>query len=160
MKRKLRDLENKKMRKKSKLDKILSLYKQMMDLHVKIAPESYMMEKNYKKIVVDKLSDRWLYEHRVNNKLIGMAMYYVRDTPNKIKTCFITDFVIDKPKRGKGHGKAMLKELHTIAEKMGCKQIHLLVAFKNLPAKMLYESFGYQPTTVRMYKELSCPPKQ
>jgi len=132
---------------------IESLYKQMMELHVKIAPESYTLERNYKKIVMDKLIDSFLYEYKIDGELVGMAMYYLHKTPKR-KTFVITDLVVDEACRGRGHGSKMLYELHAIAKKKKCNQIQLMVANKNIPAKTLYESYGYKPSAVRMYKEI------
>ncbi len=130
-----------------------SLYKQMLDLHVNIAPESYSTIKNYKKYIEEKLKSHKLYEHIVDKKLVGFAMYYIHKTPKR-KTMCITDFAVDESERGNGHGKKILNELHNIAKTKKCNQIQLMVAFKNIPAKTLYESFGYKPSSMRMYKEI------
>lgn len=140
-------------RKADKMPTVADLFKQMMDLHVKIAPESYTLKKNYKKFVEEKLNIRDLFEYRIENKLVGMAMYFIHPI-EKRKTFFITDFVIDKKFRRKGHGRKMFKALLAIARGMNCDQIQLTVASKNLPARMLYESFGLKPTVINMYKEI------
>ena len=55
---------------------------------------------------------------------------------------------------GRGYAKALVREAINIAEKNGIKAIRLDVLEGNIPAEMLYSSFGFQYTdTVRMYYE-------
>lgn len=132
---------------------VLSLYKQLMDLHVQIAPESFSSQKNYKLSLKNKLEKYKLYTYTVNDKIIGIAIYFIHKT-TKRKTMFITDFIIDESERGKGFGKKLLKKLHDLAKSLKCNQIHLSVADKNIPAKSLYQSLGYKVSTIRMYKKI------
>jgi ribosomal protein S18 acetylase RimI-like enzyme len=138
---------------KSSSVSVESLFKQMMDMHVQIAPESYVLTRNYKKYIKEKLESSKFYKYVISDKLVGVAFYYIH-VKRKQKIMVITDLVIDEVKRGNGHGAKLLTKLHNIARDKNCDQIQLIVAYKNIPAKTLYESFGYKPSKIHMYKEL------
>ncbi|PEX80065.1 GNAT family N-acetyltransferase [Bacillus cereus] len=77
--------------------------------------------------------------------MVGFIMHaFVKETSDMY---WINGFIIDQKQQRRGYGKAALQEIvHLIKNKfMACKEIRLTVHKDNIPAKQLYESYGFQP---------------
>jgi ribosomal-protein-alanine N-acetyltransferase len=61
----------------------------------------------------------------------------------------VMNIVVKKNKRRMGIGKKLLEELINIAKLAGLETLSLEVNYKNLPAKFLYESFGFKTVRIR-----------
>jgi ribosomal protein S18 acetylase RimI-like enzyme len=70
---------------------------------------------------------------------------------------FIYDIVIDPDQRGRGHGRAAMKSLETLARALGYDRIRLHVFGHNAVARHLYRSLGYAETDVQMEKRIDRP---
>lgn len=88
-----------------------------------------------------------VYKHKKDNKIIGIAIYNITDD-----VMTITDFVVDKRHRRRGHGVVMLKTLNEIAKKHKCYAMKLIVSAKNEAALKLYEKFNFCRSTITMYR--------
>ena len=67
---------------------------------------------------------------------------------------WIYDIEVNPEHRGKGYGRALLVAAEQEAAKHGSKAIGLNVFGANAVARTLYESSGYQITSMNMRKEL------
>ncbi|MEW9677860.1 GNAT family N-acetyltransferase [Lentibacillus sp. L22] len=67
---------------------------------------------------------------------------------------FIYDINIWEGNQGKGYGMEAMKEVETVAKKLGLKSIGLHVFGHNKIAKKLYEKLGYIETNIKMEKPL------
>lgn len=77
--------------------------------------------------------------------MVGFIMHaVVRETTDMY---WINGFIIDQSQQGKGYGKVALQEsIYLIKNTFKvCKEIRLTVHKDNIPAKKLYERYGFQP---------------
>ncbi|MED3038649.1 GNAT family N-acetyltransferase [Bacillus tropicus] len=77
--------------------------------------------------------------------MVGFIMHaVVRETTDMY---WINGFIIDQMQQGKGYGKVALQEsIYLIKNTFKvCKEIRLTVHKDNIPAKKLYERYGFQP---------------
>ncbi|PFE29531.1 GNAT family N-acetyltransferase [Bacillus anthracis] len=77
--------------------------------------------------------------------MIGFIMHaVVRETTDMY---WMNGFIIDQSQQGKGYGKVALQEsIYLIKNTFKvCKEIRLTVHKDNIPAKKLYERYGFQP---------------
>lgn len=70
------------------------------------------------------------------------------------KSGFIFDIRIDEKFRGKGYGKQTMLLIEEKARELGLKSIGLHVFAYNKVAKNLYESIGYEVSSLNMIKQL------
>jgi ribosomal protein S18 acetylase RimI-like enzyme len=70
------------------------------------------------------------------------------------KSGFIFDIRIDEKFRGKGYGKQAMLLIEEKARELGLKSIGLHVFAYNKVAKNLYESIGYEVSSLNMIKQL------
>jgi methyltransferase (TIGR00027 family) len=68
---------------------------------------------------------------------------------------YIYDIEVDAQQRGQGYGRELLRAAEAEAEKHGAATIGLQVFGDNQVARNLYESAGYESTTIAMRKPLS-----
>jgi ribosomal protein S18 acetylase RimI-like enzyme len=129
------------------MNTVYSLYKELMDYHTSIDPETFPKRKSYRGYLKGKLLDHKLYEYRIDGELLGIGIYYF----NKRIMC-ITDLVIGSSYRGKGHGKRLLEALEGIGRKRGCVSISLRVSGFNEAGIKLYRSSGFRDASITMYK--------
>lgn len=67
---------------------------------------------------------------------------------------WVWDVVVDTSYRGKGYGREAMQLAETQARSMGATSLGLSVFGSNTAARKLYESLGYETTTVKMRKPL------
>jgi GNAT superfamily N-acetyltransferase len=74
---------------------------------------------------------------------VGYAVFYFAYSTFACgPVLFIEDILVLPEERGKGAGKAMMKELARIAVREGCDQMEWLVLEWNTPSIKFYEGFG------------------
>jgi ribosomal protein S18 acetylase RimI-like enzyme len=78
-------------------------------------------------------------------------------TPERPDAFWVWDVVIDEPHRGYGRGRAAMLLAEEQARVAGASEIGLNVFGHNALARGLYESLGYETTSMQMRKELSEP---
>ena len=76
------------------------------------------------------------------------------NTDRPIKSGFIFDIRIDEKFRGKGYGKQAMSLIEEKARELGLKSIGLHVFAVNNVARNLYESVGYEVSSLNMTKKL------
>jgi len=70
---------------------------------------------------------------------------------------WVWDVVIDPEHRGQGYGRAAMQLAETYAHARGARTLGLSVFGFNSAARGLYESLGYETTSVKMRKHLEAP---
>lgn len=89
---------------------------------------------------------------------IGAAVGYVWIGPQSDGTpqeWWIWDIAIDPDHRGKGFGRETMLLAEQEVKRLGGSILGLNVFGFNTAARALYESLGYEPTSIRMSKTLS-----
>lgn len=70
---------------------------------------------------------------------------------------FVYDVEIDEPHRGRGLGRATMLAAEAVARAAGHGQLRLNVFGWNTGARSLYESLGYQTSSIQLSKPLGEP---
>lgn len=78
----------------------------------------------------------------VNDKIIGMALYYYRYSTWKGKTIHLEDLIVKEIYRGTGVGLALYTEIMKHGKKEGVRRIEWNVLDWNEPAVRFYEKSG------------------
>ena len=82
-------------------------------------------------------------------------MIWIRvDLKSPAKNGFIFELYVDEKFRGKGYGKQAMLLIEEEARELGLKSIGLHVFAVNTVARNLYESIGYETTSLNMVKNL------
>lgn len=94
----------------------------------------------------------------LDNKEIGFALFFHNFSTFQGKAgLYLEDIFILESYRGKGYGKAIFKELATIALKRGCGRMEWCCLDWNIPSINFYKSMGAIPmdtwTTYRLDRE-------
>lgn len=98
--------------------------------------------------------DHYIYSLYDGDQKVGMIWLKANvDRPGK--DGFIFDVIVDEQFRGKGYGKQVMALIEEKAHELGLKSIGLHVFAYNTVAKKLYESVGYEVTSLNMVKKLS-----
>lgn len=93
----------------------------------------------------DGFSDRPLYKvlvTEINDKPVGMALYYNRYSTWKGKSLYLEDFYIMPEHRGCGLGTMMMKKLAQIAVNTDCYRFEWQCLDWNGPSLNFYKSIG------------------
>jgi ribosomal protein S18 acetylase RimI-like enzyme len=85
--------------------------------------------------------------------LVGFA--WVALEHERTGGAYLYDIEIVPEQRGRGYGRALLGAVEREVEKRGCDSIALNVFAGNRVARQLYESSGYEITSLRMRKTLA-----
>jgi GNAT superfamily N-acetyltransferase len=75
----------------------------------------------------------------VDDRLIGLALYYYRYSTWKGKCLYLEDFVLQENKRRLGYGQMMWDALVTLAKEEQCKKLCWQVLDWNQPAIEFYQ---------------------
>ena len=78
----------------------------------------------------------------VDNKIIGIAIYYYRYSTWKGKTLHLEDLIVKQPYRGIGAGYALYAEIIKQGKKEGVRRIEWAVINWNEPAITFYKKLG------------------
>ncbi|WP_110588969.1 GNAT family N-acetyltransferase [Microbacterium suaedae] len=73
---------------------------------------------------------------------------------------WVWDVVVEPEHRGKGYGRAAMQLAETYAQAGGARTLGLSVFGFNATARALYDSLGYETTSVKMRKRLEDPELQ
>ena len=71
-----------------------------------------------------------------------------------VKSGFIFDVMVAEKFRGKGYGRQVMTLIEEKARELGIQSIGLHVFAYNKVAKNLYESMGYEISSLNMIKQL------
>lgn len=96
-------------------------------------------------LVRDGFSENPLFQcfvAEVENKIIGMALYYYRYSTWKGKTIHLEDLIVKENKRGTGAGFALYKEIIKQGKAENVRRIEWNVLDWNTPAIDFYEKSG------------------
>jgi ribosomal protein S18 acetylase RimI-like enzyme len=77
-----------------------------------------------------------------------------RDSSGDPASWWVWDIVVDSEYRGKGYGRETMHLAEYYARSSGARTLGLSVFGHNEVARGLYESVGYETTTVKMRKQL------
>ncbi|GAA3658862.1 GNAT family N-acetyltransferase [Microbacterium marinilacus] len=77
-----------------------------------------------------------------------------RDSSGDETSWWVWDVVVEAEHRGKGYGRAAMRLAEEHARSAGARTLGLSVFGDNTTARALYESVGYEITTVKMRKQL------
>ena len=85
----------------------------------------------------------------------AVGMIWIRaDLQSPIKNGFIFELYVDEKFRGKGYGKQAILLIEEKARELGLKSLGLHVFAVNNVARNLYESVGYEVSSLNMTKKL------
>jgi len=77
-----------------------------------------------------------------------------RDNSGDDTSWWVWDVVVDPEHRGQGHGRAAMRLAEGHARAEGARTLGLSVFGFNAAARRMYESAGYETTSVKMRKQL------
>ncbi len=78
----------------------------------------------------------------MNQKIVGIALYYDRYSTWKGRTLYLEDLIVEESQRRLGIGKALLKELVKIADEEEVERLEWQVLEWNKPAIEFYQKLG------------------
>ena len=82
------------------------------------------------------------YVAELNNKIIGIAVYFIKYSTWKGKGLYLDDLFVTEKFRGKGIGKKLFDIIIEEAKKIKAKQLHWQVLDWNTPAIDFYKKYG------------------
>jgi ribosomal protein S18 acetylase RimI-like enzyme len=97
--------------------------------------------------------DNYIYTLVDGEQAVGM-IWLKAQLDRAVKSGFIFDVMVDEKFRGKGYGKQIMALIEDKARELGLKSIGLHVFGYNTVAKNLYESVGYEVSSLNMIKQL------
>ena len=97
--------------------------------------------------------NHYLYTVYDGGNAVGL-IWMRANTDRPTKSGFIFDIRIDEKFRGKGYGKQAMLLIEEKARELGLKSIGLHVFAVNNVARSLYESIGYEISSLNMIKQL------
>lgn len=99
----------------------------------------------------------WLVAETADGSRIGHVWVGPQPRPGA-KGAWVYSIEIDEAVRGRGYGRALLQAAEREAARAGFSTIGLNVFGPNTVARKLYESSGYEVTSLQMLKELASQP--
>lgn len=120
--------------------------------------ESEALEKSregYEKLLPKGLQteNHFLYTLYDANEAVGM-IWIRADLQSPTKNGFIFELYVDEKFRGKGYGKQAILLIEEKARELDLKSLGLHVFAVNTVARNLYESVGYEVSSLNMTKKL------
>ena len=97
--------------------------------------------------------DHYLYTLYDGDEAVGL-IWLRAETDRPKKSGFIFDVEIGEKFRGKGYGKQIMLLIEGKARELGLQSIGLHVFASNSVARNLYESIGYEVSSLNMIKNL------
>jgi N-acetylglutamate synthase-like GNAT family acetyltransferase len=76
------------------------------------------------------------------NKIVGMALYYIKYSTWKGKCIYLDDIIVTESMRGKGIGKKLFSEVISVAKKMKVRKLEWQVLNWNKPAINFYKKYS------------------
>ena len=125
----------------SDMSSVLRLIKEL----AKFEKEPEAVEVNVEDLVnsgFKKYPDFKVYVAEVENRIVGMALFYERYSTWKGKAIHLEDLIVEGKYRTRGIGKALYTEVLKYAYKFNFKRVAWEVLDWNTPAINFYESTG------------------
>ena len=97
--------------------------------------------------------DHYLYTLYHGDEAVG-AIWLRVELERPVKSGYIFDVHIEEKFRGKGYGRQIMLLIEEKARELGVKRMGLHVFAYNKVAKNLYESIGYEISSLNMIKKL------
>ena len=97
--------------------------------------------------------NHYIYTLVDGDQAVGM-IWLNAQLDRAVKSGFIFDVMVDEKLRGKGYGKQLMSLIEEKARELGLKSIGLHVFAYNQVARNLYESIGYEISSLNMTKQL------
>jgi ribosomal protein S18 acetylase RimI-like enzyme len=82
------------------------------------------------------------------------TLWWAEAPKGGVLEAYVYNIEIDEPARRRGHARAAFLELERVAREHGVRQLGLHVFGHNGGARRLYESLGFEPTSITMRKAL------
>ncbi len=79
--------------------------------------------------------------HDKNNKIIGIALYYIKYSTWKGKCIYLDDIIVTESMRGQGIGKLLFDAVIAVAKKMKVRKLEWQVLEWNKPAINFYKKY-------------------
>lgn len=105
-------------------------------------------------VATEELLKEWIFEKKKaevifaeeDGKAVGFALFFYNFSTFLGRAgIYLEDLYVRPEVRGKGYGKALIKELARIAEERGCGRLEWWCLDENTPAVEFYRSLGAQP---------------
>lgn len=97
--------------------------------------------------------DHYIFTLVDGDQAVGM-IWMRAQLDRAVKSGFIFDVLVDEKFRGKGYGKQLMLLIEEKARELDLKSIGLHVFAYNKVAQNLYESLGYETSSLNMIKKL------
>ena len=97
--------------------------------------------------------EHYIYSLVDGEQAVGM-IWLRAQLDRAVKSGFIFDVIVDEKFRGKGYGRQVMTLIEEKARELDLKSIGLHVFAYNKVAKNLYESMGYEISSLNMIKKL------
>jgi len=95
------------------------------------------------------------YLYTLYNGTQAVGLIWLRANMDRpMKSGFVLELYVDEKQRGKGYGRQAMLLIEQRARELGLKSIGLHVFGPNEIARHLYESIGYEVTSVNMSKTI------
>ena len=76
--------------------------------------------------------------------LVGVAGALVRDVLHHERHAWLYDLVVDEPRRGEGHGTALVESVEAWARERGCERVALASPLAKAAVHDYYEGMDYE----------------
>ncbi len=120
--------------------------------------ESEALEKSRQQIELllpQGLQTKEHYMYTLVDEEQAVGMIWLRaQLERAVKSGFIFDVIVDEKFRGRGYGRQVMTLIEEKAHEIGLQSIGLHVFAYNKVAKNLYESMGYEISSLNMIKKL------
>ena len=83
-----------------------------------------------------------------------VGILWVGPNPDGVGPAWVYDIEVAEDRRGEGWGRALMTEAERLAREDGHEELGLNVFGSNTVARRLYESLGYEPSSIQMRKPL------
>jgi ribosomal protein S18 acetylase RimI-like enzyme len=115
-----------------------------------------LARKAYEQLLPDGLATANQYLYCVvgdRDEVVGTLWFAAKEQAGR-RIAYIYEIEIQPEHRRRGHARRALEAAEAEARKLGLDGIGLHVFGHNAGARALYESLGYQPTNINMFKPL------
>jgi len=136
------------------------LAKQVHAMHVSWRPDIYeMVDELYSaERFYTAVKERQLYVARVGDIAVGYVSVKIRnyDWPGvvKRKVMVVDEICVEESCRNQGIGKAMMEDVHALAEAFGCTDLQLGVYPQNDDAVAFYQKCGFTIRSIDMQRKV------
>lgn len=137
-----------------------ALAMQVHALHVGWRPDIFTMpEELYSQERMEAaMQSNTLYVDRRTGIVDGYALLEIREAeaPGLVrrKVLVVDELCVSESARGKGIGRSMMEEIHTLAREWGCTDLQLGVQPENEAALALYRKCGFTVRSLQMQRKV------